>query len=126
LSVARSRALVHRLDESHVLADPELGRVTVEIGQRLVDVRIGLEHAGGIAYLRGVALGFLHAVVQQAPGCNGQAGAHGGLVTGAVVALHPQHVGQHLVGLTEQFDHRGGNAVGIQTRCPFAEGQRRR
>ena len=33
---------------------------------------------------------------------------------------------KHLVGLAEQFDDRGGNAAGIKTRGPLAEGQRGR
>ena len=118
--------LVHRLDEGHVLAHAELGGVAVEVGDRLVDFRVGLEHAGGVADLGSLALGFLDAVVQQAPGGARQAGAHRGLVAGAVVALHPQHVGQHLVGLAEQLDHRRGFAAGIETRCPLAEREGRR
>src|SRR5216110_3184168 len=51
--------------------------------------------------------------------------ANGGLVAHTVVALHPQHVGQHLVGLAEQFDDRGRTPAGIETRGPLREGQGR-
>ncbi|MCY1376459.1 hypothetical protein D9M69_639490 [compost metagenome] len=76
-----SHVLGHALNVGLIFGQAERGSVAVEVGQRLVDFGIGLEHAAGIGHLRGSRLGGLDATVELAPRTGRQTGANGALVT---------------------------------------------
>jgi len=101
-----SDLLGHTLEEGFNLTQTKLSGVAVEIGDVLVDDRVGFEVATSVDDLRRGGLGVRNAGVQQAPRRLGEARADGGFVSSRKIALHDEHVIKDFVGLRQEFDNR--------------------
>ena len=102
-----SQVLVHTLYESTLFAQAPGGRITVQIGQRLIGQRVAFQHPHAVfdgnrgRFLR------LHTVVQHTPSTLRQTAAHRSLMLSEAVGFHPRGIFQNLIGFRQHFDDIG-------------------
>ena len=118
----RGNLLRHALEEGTNFAESKLSGVAVEVGDVLVDHRVGFEISAGVGDLRGGGFRVRHALVEQAPSGLRETGPDGGLVTGWEVALDDQHVLEDFVCLGEDLDDSGDLVPVIEPPRPVGVG----
>ena len=96
-------SLGHTLKMRGVFRHTELGRVTIQGGQVLVNLGVIFQHTNGVINLYGGRLGRPNAIVEFAPGRLRQIGAYGGTMAGRQVTFNERDVFQNRVVLVQNF-----------------------